>query len=476
MSNGEFSEMVTVIINNKDLLNWPRSMCQKINQLKGLEEIIILDNGSTNKELLNWYKECDFKVIFLENLGHTAPWSSGVLERIKTNYYIVTDPDLDIIDIPDDVFLKMIALLSDKPELRKVGLSLKTADIPEKSPYFQHVNNYEVKIQSQFESSGEYMLAPVDTTFALYDKRISNAYEVSGVRLPKPYEARHLPWYIIDKHENLEFSYYIDNANSDFSSYKKYTKGSAKTRLEYLYRKKSGKVSTKWNSYFEIYERHLDKFKNDELSLLEIGVQNGGSLDIWAEYFRNAKNLVGCDINPKVSELKYEDNRIKVIGMAATNPEAYANIINIEPNGYDIIIDDGSHRSMDTLSNFINYFDVLKPGGLFIIEDMHCAYWEEYGGGFFNELSISNFMKKILDLINIEHCRNDFDSNKLFKSFFIGSQVPKFLTDNSIYSISAYNSIYIIEKSSEKSLPLLGEVVIVGDVALIDDRVLGHRK
>jgi hypothetical protein len=85
-------------------------------------------------------------------------------------------------------------------------------------------------------------------------------------------------------------------------------------------------------------------------------------------------------------------------------------------------------------------------------------------------------MKKILDLINIEHCRNDFDPNKLFKSFFMGSHVPKFLTDNSIYSISTYNSIYIIEKSAEKNLPLLGEVVIVGDVALIDDRVLGHGK
>lgn len=476
MNISVLSEAVTVIINNKDLLSWPKAMCQKIKQFEGLEEIIILDNGSTNKELLNWYKECDFKVIFLENLGHTAPWISGVLEKINTNYYVITDPDLDILDIPNDVFNKMIALLKDKPELKKIGLSLKTNDIPEDSPYFNHINNYEKIIQSKFEPGSNYILAPVDTTFALYDKRISNVYEVSGVRLPKPYEARHLPWYIINKHEDPEFSYYIDNANSDYSSYKKYTKRSTKTRLEYLYRKKSGKVSTKWSSYFEIYERHLEKFKNEKISLLEIGVQNGGSLDIWAEYFKNANDLVGCDINPKVSELNYEDKRIKVIGMAATNPDAYVEIQKIQSNGYDVIIDDGSHRSMDTLSNFISYFDILKPGGLFIIEDMHCAYWEEYGGGFFNDLSISNFMKKILDLINIEHCRGDFDSNKLFKSFFMGAKVPKFLTDNSIYSISTYNSIYVIEKSSEKNLPLLGEVVIVGDVALVDDRVLGHKK
>lgn len=473
--NNKKSEKVTVIINNKELLEWPRLMCEKISKLECLDKIIILDNGSSSRKLLQWYKNCEHEVIFLENLGHTAAWISGVLDKIETNFYVVTDPDLDISEIPDDTLIKMIEILNNNPDFGKVGLSLCTDDVPESSPYFQHVNQYEKIIQSKISNDGKYMLAPVDTTFALYDKRISKDYKVNGVRMVKPYEAKHNPWYYSSKYDNSEFENYINKADSNFSSYKKFTTDTIDNKLKYLYQVKKGKVSTKWSSYFEVYEKVLSHIKDQKVSLLEIGVQNGGSLDIWAEYFDNAVNLVGCDINPKVEELEYNDPRIKVIGKSATHPETHALIKKISSEGYDVIIDDGSHRSMDTLSNFINYFDLLKPGGFFIIEDMHCAYWEEYGGGYFNDLSISNFMKKIPDLINIEHCREDYNAAKLFKSFFMSEAVPEFLKNGSIYSISSYNSIYVIEKSSKNKLPILGNVVIVGEEALVDSRVLNHK-
>lgn len=465
-------EKVTVIINNRDLLEWPRKMCEKISTLIGVDQIIILDNGSTNRELLQWYKSCPHKVFFLDNIGHTAAWTSGILNHIPNNYYVVTDPDLDIDDIPEDTLLKMIKLHQDKVNLGKVGLSLRTEDVPSDSPYYLHVNTYEKKIQSILSENGDYYEAPVDTTFALYDKRKLNSYEITGVRLPKPYEAKHNPWYLVDGHNNIEFREYLKKADKKFSSYKKFLPDSEKISLENLYKSKSGKVSTKWSSYFPVYEKALRKLKDENISLLEIGVQNGGSLEIWAEYFRHAKVLVGCDINPKVMELKFNDSRINVIGESALNSSAISKIKNISLEGYDVIVDDGSHRSSDSIMNFINYFDLLKPGGIFIIEDMHCAYWPEYGGGYFNELSISNFMKKIPDLLNIEHCRDDFTIDKLFQTFFINGSCPDFIKNNQIYSISTYNSVYVIEKSSSINRPLLGNVVIVGDEALIDDRVL----
>ena len=40
---------------------------------------------------------------------------------------------------------------------------------------------------------------------------------------------------------------------------------------------------------------------------------------------------------------------------------------------YDIILDDGSHRMHDQQITFAKMFKSLKPGGIFIIEDLHTS-------------------------------------------------------------------------------------------------------
>ena len=70
--------------------------------------------------------------------------------------------------------------------------------------------------------------------------------------------------------------------------------------IETLHRqKKTGKVSDKWDSYLPVYDRLFALRKDDAIDLLEIGVQNGGSLEIMSQFFINAKRLVGCDIDPR---------------------------------------------------------------------------------------------------------------------------------------------------------------------------------
>ena len=59
--------------------------------------------------------------------------------------------------------------------------------------------------------------------------------------------------------------------------------------IESLHRNKVGKVSDKWESYLEYYDTLLAPRRNLPVSLLEIGVQNGGSLETWAAYFNNAR-------------------------------------------------------------------------------------------------------------------------------------------------------------------------------------------
>ena len=65
-----------------------------------------------------------------------------------------------------------------------------------------------------------------------------------------------------------------------------------------LYREHQGKVSDKWSIYLSEYDRLFSIYRDQPIRMLEIGVQNGGSLEIWSKYFPDAHVLVGCDINP----------------------------------------------------------------------------------------------------------------------------------------------------------------------------------
>ncbi|MBM2678518.1 hypothetical protein JQ497_26515, partial [Klebsiella pneumoniae] len=85
-----------------------------------------------------------------------------------------------------------------------------------------------------------------------------------------------------------------------------------KKLIEY-YNEHNGKSSDKWDLYLQAYHQNLSSIRLSVENFLEIGVQNGGSLEIWRDYFPNAKNIIGCDINPDCEKLKYNDDIIKVV-------------------------------------------------------------------------------------------------------------------------------------------------------------------
>lgn len=68
--------------------------------------------------------------------------------------------------------------------------------------------------------------------------------------------------------------------------------------LEHIFYAQSHNVCQKWQHYFLIYETHFARFRNKRLRFLEIGVSQGGSLDIWKTYFGSRASIVGVDIDP----------------------------------------------------------------------------------------------------------------------------------------------------------------------------------
>lgn len=169
-----------------------------------------------------------------------------------------------------------------------------------------------------------------------------------------------------------------------------------------LYKSHQGKVSDKWVLYLNEYDVLLQEYRSRPVRLLEIGIQNGGSLEIWGQYFASATHLVGCDIDPACSQLVYDDPRVSVV-VADANLDGTEHSVIALAKAFDIIIDDGSHRSSDIVKTFCRYFKHLEPGGIFIAEDLHCSYWREFEGGLFHPFSAITFFKHLADIINHEH-------------------------------------------------------------------------
>lgn len=217
--------------------------------------------------------------------------------------------------------------------------------------------------------------------------------------------------------------------------------------LQQLYSEHHGKVSDKWSLYLAEYHRLFESYRNLPIRLLEIGVQNGGSLEIWGKYFRNAQQLVGCDINSACGNLEYEDSRIAVIVGDANAGETEAQILAHATDQFDIIIDDGSHRSSDIVKSFARYFPHLKVTGLYIVEDLHCSYWQEYEGGLAAPYSSVAFFKRVADITNFEHWGIDKTRKDLLSSFFkkydhsIAEEVLE-----QVHSVEFINSMCVIRK------------------------------
>lgn len=233
-------------------------------------------------------------------------------------------------------------------------------------------------------------------------------------------------------------------------------------KLYDLYEESTGKISDKWNIYFDAYDNIMAPYRNKPITMLEIGVQNGGSLEAWSNYFSQAEKIIGCDIDELCGNLTYTDPRISVFVGDATSDVTSQKIISFQPE-FDIVIDDGSHTSPDIIRAFCKYFGTIKNGGVFIAEDLHCSYWGNYEGGIYHPYSSISFFKRLVDIINHEHWGLDKASGSVLDEFKEHYQVE---IDNEllsqIHSVEFINSICVIRKK-EHEQNILGERYIAGE-------------
>ncbi|MEP1425820.1 MAG: class I SAM-dependent methyltransferase [Tateyamaria sp.] len=217
--------------------------------------------------------------------------------------------------------------------------------------------------------------------------------------------------------------------------------------LKDIFEQRKGKASDKWEHYFRVYEPLFATYRFQPITLLEIGVQNGGSLEVWAQYFENAKNIIGLDIDPKVGDLQYEDPRIRAVVSDGTLSQAVEDV-GCEFFPADIVIDDGSHYNDHVIKSFLLFFPLLADGGVYVVEDTHTSYFAEHGGHLFCIGSMMTFFQRLSDIINREHWDGALSVEDALHPLLDMHSIPakEFDWIDHIHSIAFTNSMIIIEK------------------------------
>jgi demethylmacrocin O-methyltransferase len=186
----------------------------------------------------------------------------------------------------------------------------------------------------------------------------------------------------------------------------------------------------KWGShwYTQHYQRYLQAIRHKPLNVLEVGVGGfkhrewgGQSLRLWKAYFRKGR-IVGIDIYDKTH---FREKRIDIRQCDQTDADALRRLSE-EYGGFDIVVDDGSHVNEHVVKSFQVLFPLLRPGGIYSIENLQTAYWPSWGGGIDNPRSSMSFFKTLIDGLNhadypVEHYEpNHFDKNIVEIAFFHG--------------------------------------------------------
>ncbi|TFF25175.1 class I SAM-dependent methyltransferase [Jiella endophytica] len=192
-----------------------------------------------------------------------------------------------------------------------------------------------------------------------------------------------------------------------------------------------GKRLHKWFHYFDVYERHFERFRGKAPLVIEIGVFGGGSLAMWREYFGRDCRVVGLDINPECKQHEAEGIDVQIGSQA--DPDFLKTILD-KYGAPDIVIDDGSHRMAHMRASFDHLYHHLNPTGVYLVEDTHTCYMPKYGGGLKAEGSFMEFVKDKLDEINAPHT---------------AGQVPVSQFTRSTKSISIYDSVIVFERAPQ---------------------------
>ena len=188
----------------------------------------------------------------------------------------------------------------------------------------------------------------------------------------------------------------------------------------------------KWVHYLPIYDRIFSPYVGQPLRFLEIGVFRGGSMNMWREFFGSEATIFGIDVDPKCAAYNGISGQVRI---GSQDDPAFLRSVVEEMGGVDIVLDDGSHIASHQRASFGALFPLLSDGGLYVIEDLHSAYWPSYEGGVRRPGTGIEFLKNKIDEMHQHYMRPGLNT---------ADRIP------AIDNIRFFDSIAVIEKRQQQ--------------------------
>lgn len=128
-----------------------------------------------------------------------------------------------------------------------------------------------------------------------------------------------------------------------------------------------------WHKYTEVYDLLFKKIRTkvECPRILEYGVFKGESIQTYLDFFSQVE-IHGVDILPerpewpKAANVKY----YKVDQGERTQVKKFLTDLNLY---FDLVIEDGGHRPDQQFNSLIETIPYVKPGGAYILEDLHTS-------------------------------------------------------------------------------------------------------
>ena len=200
--------------------------------------------------------------------------------------------------------------------------------------------------------------------------------------------------------------------------------------LERYFYDNRGRLIHKWLHYFDIYDRHFAPFRGKPVTVVEFGVSEGGSLQMWKDYFGRKARIVGVDINPDCAA--FTEPRVEVV-IGDQKNRKFLRALREKVGPIDVVIEDGGHRMRQQINTFEVLWPAVRDGGVFLLEDLHTSYWPRYGGGYQKPGTFIEYAKNLIDQMHAWHSRGP----------------EEFIVDKYTRSIKAmhvYDSIIVFDK------------------------------
>lgn len=164
--------------------------------------------------------------------------------------------------------------------------------------------------------------------------------------------------------------------------------------LKKTFGKHQGRLIGKIDHFFDSYDPHFRAYRDTGVKLLEIGVNGGGSLELWQNYFGPQAEIHGIDIDPEAAALAPEGSFVHT---GSQTDDAFMQPILDNSGPFDIVIDDGSHMMGDQIHSFEFIYPKMATNGIYVCEDAFTSYWPEYGGGLRKAGTFMEYAKGLVD-------------------------------------------------------------------------------